>query len=260
MNNLSFGIGPLEADFWLVVFLMTRIGSAMIAAPIFGAMGVPSQVRLIAAGAVAVFVAAWTDVAAPPQLFSIEGLLAIAGEVVIGLTLGFVLQIVFAAPVLAAEVIAGAMGLSMAMTTDPQAGTQVTAFGQFFTIVLTLIFLALGGHLEWLELVVQSYNTFPPGQTWLGDERTMMIAGFASQMFQFAVLISLPITLVLLMVQVVTGILSRSAPSLNIFALGLPSGVLAGLGALIVASPLIYAEFETITRTGLDNVALVITP
>ena len=260
MNSIAFGIGPLEAEFWRVIFLMTRIGAAMIAAPIFGAMGVSGQVRLIAAGSIAVFVAAWTDVSAPAEVFSLTGLLAVAGEVVLGLTLGFVLQIAFAGPVLAAEVIGGAMGLSMAMTTDPQAGTQITAFGQFFTIVLTLIFLAMGGHLQWLQLVIESYSTFPPGAPWLGDDRTVMIAGFASQLFYFGLLIALPITLVLLMVQLLTGILSRSAPSLNLFALGLPSGVLAGLGALIVASPLIYAEFETVARTGLANVALVITP
>ncbi|OYX66881.1 MAG: flagellar biosynthetic protein FliR [Sphingomonadales bacterium 32-64-17] len=260
MSGLSFGIGPLEAEFWRVVFLMTRIGAAMLAAPIFGAMAVPAQVRVVAAGAIAVFVAAWTDVSPPAEIFSLAGALAVAGEVVLGLTLGFILQIAFAGPVLAAEVIGGAMGLSMAMTTDPQAGTQITAFGQFFTIVLTLIFLALGGHLQWLELVIQSYSSFPPGETWLGEDRAMVIASFGTQLFQFGLLISLPITLVLLMVQLLTGILSRSAPSLNLFALGLPSGVLAGLGALIVASPLIYAEFETIARTGLDNVALVITP
>jgi len=258
MNSLYFSIGPLEMEFWRVVFLMTRIGAAMATAPLFGAMGVPMQVRLILTGAVAVFVACWTSVAPPEQVFSLAGMLAVAGEVAIGAALGFAMQIAFAGPVLAAEVIGGAMGLSMAMTNDPQGGTPTTAFGQYFTIVLTLTFLAIGGHLQWLQLVVESYSSFPPGQTWLGAERGAIIGGFAMQMFQFALIIALPITMVLLFVQVLTGILSRSAPSLNLFALGLPAGVLAGLGALIIASPLIFAELETIAGVAIENAASVI--
>lgn len=258
MNALSFGIGPLEAEFWRVVFLMTRIGAALAVAPIFGARGVPAQVRVILTGALAVFVAAWSEVNPPADLFSLAGMLAVAGEVLIGLSLGFVLQLAFAGPVVAAEAIGGTMGLSMAMTSDPQGGAQITAFGQYFTIVLTLVFLGLGGHLQWIELLLESYRSFPPGDTWLGGERAAVIAGFGAQMFHFALVIALPITLVLLMVQVVTGILSRSAPALNLFALGLPAGVLAGLGALIIATPLIFAEFEVITEGSLDNVAQVL--
>lgn len=258
MNSLDFGFGPLEAEFWRVVFLMTRIGAAMAAAPIFSAMGVPMQVRVILTGAIAIFVAAWTDVAPPPDLFSMAGMLAVSGEVLIGLALGFALQVAFAGPVLAAEVIGGSMGLSMAMTTDPQGGGQSTAFGQYFTIVLTLIFLGIGGHLQWLQLVIESFAVFPPGDTWIGGDAGGRIAGFGTQMFAFALLIALPITLVLLLVQVLTGILSRSAPSLNLFALGLPAGVLAGLGALIIAAPLLFAQLEDVAGQGLENAESVL--
>ena len=253
MNSLNFSLGPLEAEFWRVVFLMTRIGAAMVAAPIFGAMGVPVQVRLIMTEAIAVFVAAWTDTAVPPDLFSLAGMLAVSGEVLIGLALGFALQVAFAGPVLAAEVIGGSMGLSMALTTDPNGGGQSTAFGQYFTILLTLIFLGIGGHLQWLALVIESFHAFPPGETWLGGELGAQIARFGAQIFAFALLIALPITLVLLLVQVLTGILSRSAPSLNLFALGLPAGVLAGLGALIIAAPLLFAQLENVAGQGLEN-------
>lgn len=118
----------------------------------------------------------------------------------------------------------------------------------------------MGGHLHWLALVVESYSVFPPGASWLGADRFAEIPAFASGMFQFALLISLPITLILLLVQVLTGILSRSAPSLNLFALGLPAGVLAGLGALIIASPLIFAQLEDIAHIAVHNAERVIGP
>ena len=163
MIALDFGLGAIEQEFWRVVFLMTRIGAALFAAPFFGAALVPVTVRVSAAWALAIFVAAWLpQVTAPPALFSVAGLLAVAGEVMIGLALGFVLQIAFAAPVMAAELIGGGMGMSMAISADPASGGQTTAFGQYFTIVLTLIFLAIGAHLHWIALLVESCDSFRP--------------------------------------------------------------------------------------------------
>ncbi len=239
MIALNFGFGALEAEFWRLVFAMTRIGAAMLAAPLFGGGNVPPQLRVILAGALAVLICVWTPLQAPPALLSAQGILMVLGEVLVGVSMGFVLQLSFAAPVIAAEVIGGAMGMAMATTVDPNSGTQSPALGQYFGVVLTVIFLALGGHLQWMALLVESYRAFPPGETWLGAERIAMIAGFGSTMFTTAVIIALPVTLVLLIVQVVTGVLSRSAPALNLFALGLPAGVLAGIAALIISAPLL---------------------
>ena len=259
MIGLDFGFGALEQDFWRVVFLMTRIGAAMMAAPFFGAASIPATVRVCVTGAVAIFVAAWMPaIAAPAALFSLAGLLAVMGEVVVGLALGFVLQIAFAAPTIAAELIGGGMGMSMAVSADPGSGGQTTAFGQFFTIVLILIFLAMGAHLHWIGLVVESYDAFPPGQTWLGADRFAAIASFAGTMFETAVRIALPVTLVLLLVQILTGVLSRSAPSLNLFALGLPAGVLAGITALILAAPVIYDQLAGVVILSLEQVEAVV--
>ncbi|MFN5903920.1 MAG: flagellar biosynthetic protein FliR, partial [Novosphingobium sp.] len=174
--------------------------------------------------------------------------------VLIGLALGFVLQLCFAAPVLAAEQIGGAMGLSLATAVDPVSGAQSPALGQYFTVLLTLIFLGLGGHLQFLNLVVESYRAFPPGTAWFGPDRIELVVAFGSDMFVAALAIALPVTLVLLLVQLLTGVISRSAPSLNLFALGLPLGVLAGLAALILAVPLLIEQFGDLSAQGLEQV------
>ena len=251
MNALDFGFGGIEAEFWRLVFAMTRIGAAMLAAPFFGAGSVPMQLRVIAAAAVAVMVCGWTSLATPPDLFSAQGMVTIAGELLVGLSLGFVLQVCFAAPTVAAEVIGGTMGMSMASAVDPGSGAQSPALGQYFAVVLTLVFFGIGGHLQWISLLIESYRVFPPGRTWLGAARMGEIAGFAALMFATAVAIALPVTLILLLVQVVTGVLSRSAPSLNLFALGLPAGVLAGLAALIVSAPLVSDQMLDLTNSAI---------
>lgn len=250
MNTLTFGLGGIEAEFWRLLFAMTRIGAAMLAAPLFGAASVPAQVRVIASGAVAVLVCAWTPLQPPPAMFSLDGMVIIAGEVLVGLTLGFMLQIAFAAPVLAAEVIGGSMGMSMAASVDPNSGVQSPTLGQYFTVLITLLFLALGAHLHWIALLVKSYEAFPPGETWLGAARMGEAASFAATMFATAVGIALPVSLVLLLVQMITGVLSRSAPALNLFALGLPAGVLAGIAALIISAPILTDQLiELIAAT-----------
>lgn len=238
MIALSFGLGSLEAEFWRWLFIMTRIAAALFAAPFFGASGVPPQARVIVTGAIGVLVCNWTGVQAPPALFSLAGLLAVAGEVLVGVSLGFVLQLSFAAPTIAAEVIGAGMGMSIASAADPQTGAHSPALGQYYGIVLTLVFLGLGGHLLFVDLVIKSYTAFPPGHTWLGAERLGMISGFGTQMFITAVAIAFPVTLILLLVQFAAGVVSRAAPSLNLFSLGLPAGVLAGLAALIISAPL----------------------
>jgi flagellar biosynthetic protein FliR len=258
--QLSFGFGAVEAEFWRLLFVMTRIGAAMVAAPFFGAGSVPPQVRVIASGAVAVLVCAWMPVAVPPALFSLAGLITVLGEVLIGLSLGFVLQLAFAAPVLAAEVIGGTMGMSMAVAVDPNSGAQSPTLGQYFTVMVTLVFLALGGHLQWLALVVESYRAFPPGEAWLGAGRMATVAGFAATMFATAVAMALPVTLVLLIVQAVTGVLGRSAPSLNLFALGLPAGVMAGLVALIASVPVLTDQMVDLSASAIAQSRAVLAP
>lgn len=258
MIALDFGFGAVEAELWKLVFLMTRIGAALLAAPFFSAAAVPVQLRVAITGAIAVLVSAWIPVSVPPALFSLAGLMAMFAEVLVGLALGFVLQLSFAAPVLAAEQIGGAMGMSIASSADPVNGTHSPILGQYFTVMLTLVFLGLGAHLTWLRLVVESYAVFPPGNAWLGPDQLERIVGFAAEMFVAAVAIALPVTLVLLLVQIASGVLSRSAPALNLFALGLPAGILAGLAALIAVAPLYADQFATLSEESVQQAGAVL--
>jgi flagellar biosynthetic protein FliR len=259
MLGLNFGFGDLEVEFWRWAFLMTRIGAALVAAPFFGTGNVPPQVRVIMAGAIALLVANSTKVAAPADLMSMSGYLAIIGEVAIGTMLGFVLQLSFATPAIAAELIGGGMGLSLAATVDPNSGARSPILGQYFAVVLTLIFLGLGAHLQWLALVVKSYEAFPPGHV-LGSAvmsapRLGVVLSFASTMFATAVMMALPVTLTLLLVQILAGLLSRSAPALNLFSLGLPAGIVAGLAALLATAPMISDRMTELSATAIEQVS-----
>ena len=255
MNGFTFGYGAVESELWKLVFVMMRVGAALMAAPFFSAAAVPVQLRVAISGAIAVLVCVWVPVQVPPALMSLPGLLIVFNEALIGLTLGFVLQLSFAAPVLAAEQIGGAMGMSIASAVDPVSGTHSPVLGQYFTVLLTIVFLGLGAHLTWLRLVVESYRLLPPGSGWLGTATLQQVAALGSQMFLAGLVIALPVTLLLLLVQLAAGVLSRSAPSLNLFALGLPAGVLAGLAALIAAAPLTADQFSLLSEEAIETSA-----
>jgi len=258
MIGLDFGFGALEGEFWRFLFVMTRIGAALFAAPLFGSAAVSLQVRVIVTGAIAVFVCAWTPVSAPPAMLTLAGLVILAGEVVIGLALGFVMQLAFAAPVIGAEMIGAGMGMAIAASADPINGAHSAMFGQYFSVVLTLLFFGIGADLDWISLLVESYRTFPPGAPWMTPGRLHMIDVFGADMFLAGLSIALPVVVLLLVVHIVTGVIGRSAPALNLFALGLPAGVLAGIAALIASAPLIGERLAEAAHTAVAQSAALL--
>lgn len=257
--NLTGDLPNIEAQLWLVLLLSVRSAAALLAAPILGGISVPVQLRVLLGLAIG-FLLSGTGVGGElPQMLSLGAGIALVHEVVIGIALGFVLQIAFAIPLIAAEQISGTMGLAIATSIDPSSGSQSGALGSYFSLTMMLLFFSLGAHLAWLDLVVQSYRVLPLGGAGLAPDNAREIVLFASRAFATAAAIALPVVLVLLLVQLLTGVLSRSAPSLNLFALGLPAGVLAGLAALIIVLPVLFEQFEEVIATGLEQTAEVAT-
>ncbi len=248
---LGLGLPTVEPALWTLLFVMVRVSAAFVAAPVFGAMQVPVQVRVLLAGAIAVLAMQSRGIEPPLSVFSLTTFLMVAQEALVGLALGFVVQIAFAAPLIAGEAISGAMGLSFASAVDPQNGAGTPAVGQFMSVVMTLLFLALDGHLILTDLVCRSYDALPPGDAWLGPDRLKAIAMFGSYAFLAGLLLALPVGFTLLSLNLIVGMLSRSAPALNLFAVGLPASLVAGLVALAIAFPAMGDFMGVIVRESL---------
>ena len=249
---LGFGLS-IEPQLWALLFAMVRIGAAFVAAPVFSAVSVPLPARIALSGAIGVLVVNTAHIQPPEQVFSIYTFVAVGAEALIGLALGFVLQIAFAAPLIASEVIGMGMGLGFAAAVDPQNGHATPALGQFLSILLTLLFLALDGHLVLVDLVMRSYEAMPPG-TWIAPERLLGIAMFGGYAFLAGLLLALPVGFILLCMNVVVGMLSRAAPALNLFAVGLPASLAMGVVAILLALPAMGDYLQVIIREGLAMV------
>lgn len=247
---LGFGLS-IEPQAWAILFLMIRIGAAFITAPVFGAVSVPLPVRISLAGAIAFLVNSVHPVVPPPVIFSVPTIMSVAAEAIVGLALGLILQVAFTAPLVASELIGGSMGINFASTIDPLNGRSTQALGQFFTVMLTLLFLSVDGHLVLVETIVKSYEALPPGQAWMAPAQFRAIALFGSYAFLAGLLLALPVGFLLLCLNLVVGMMSRAAPSLNLFSVGLPAALGVGVIAIAVAFPAMGDYMLVIIREAL---------
>ncbi|VXC74278.1 flagellar biosynthetic protein FliR [Sphingomonas sp. 8AM] len=247
---LGFGLS-IEPQLWALIFVMIRVGAAFIAAPVFGNVSVPLPVRITLSGAVGVLVIGTTSIQPPPTIFALATFVAIAAEALVGLAMGFIVQIAFAAPLVAGEIIGGSMGIGFANMIDPNSGRSSPAVGQFLSILLTLLFLSLDGHLVLVDMVVKSYTALPPGAAWLAAGQMRDIALFGGYAFMAGLLLALPVGFLLLCLNLVMGMVSRSAPSLNLFSIGLPASLAVGVISLAIALPAMGDYMQVIVREGL---------
>lgn len=242
-----------EAFLAAFLFAMIRPGAAFIVAPVFSAIGLPVQVRILAAGAVAV-VTLELQPYTPPPLLGLDGIVACAGEALIGAGLGFVLQLSLAGALMAGEQISASAGLGFAAFADPQSGAASPVVGQVLAMIATLLFVSADGHLALIEALVRSHRALPPG-SWPEAGRLGEIAQFGAYVFLTGFLIALPVGVALFAVNLSLGILTRAAPQMNIFAVGLPVSVTAAMVMLALSFPAIVELLEGAIGTGLARLA-----
>lgn len=246
--------GNIEQQLLLWMLAMIRPGAAFIAAPVFGAPSVPVPVRLIIALGVGIPAAAASGLAIPTDgIVSVTGFLFIAGEIVAGLALGFAVQIGFAAALLAGEVISNTMGLGFAAMADPVSGQMSPAIGQLLSMLATFLFLAVDGHLALAAIIVESFRALPPGGARLSSGAIGGIITFGGLVFSAGLSIALPVGFAMVLVQIIMGVIARSTPTLNLFAVGLPATLLAGIILLGWSTPNIAAGIIHALEAGIDQ-------
>jgi len=248
-------ISSLQLNAWVTAFLwpFMRIGAMLVAAPVFGARMLPVRVRLALALVLALMMAPMVsqDVTGVDPL-SVQGLLISAQQILVGLAMGFTLQMVFAAIVIGAQSIAMSMGLGFATAVDPQNGVQVPVVAQYYLTLATLIFLALNGHLLIVQLLIDSFQTLPVGTTGLTNSGLWELVGWGGRMFAGAVMIALTGIAALLLINLAFGVMSRAAPQLNIFGVGFPVMMGTGFIVIMVSLPGLTPHVSSLTQDAFE--------
>ena len=230
-----------------------RISAMLMAIPVVGTRLVSVRIRIAMAVAITLFtMPLLTDPMPAVDPLSVAGLMVSINQVLIGLAMGFILQMVLAALTIAGEGIAMTMGLGFASMIDPANGVNVPVLSQFFLIMGTLLFLVLGGHLMIIQLVISSFQTLPIGGTGIEKESFWIIVSFASQMFIGAAWIALPAISSILVITLAMGIMTRAAPQLNIFSVGFPVTMLMGFIIVYLVMPGLLPRFSQLLLLGMQ--------
>ena len=235
--------------FYAFMWPMLRISALLLAAPVFSLSALTVRIRVLLALALSVMVYplfTWPDI----DPLSPAGLLEICNQLLIGGFMGLALQIVTAAVIVAGQTISNSMGLSMASLIDPNLG-NVPVIAQFLLILSTLIFVSLGGHAMLLALILESFATLPVGSSLFGPQAYAQLVSWSSMIFLGALLTALPVMVTLLFISIGLGVVTRAAPSLNIFSVGLPATIVVGFVVLLLSLANIGSRIQWLWLQGL---------
>jgi len=243
-------IEHMEAFIWPFV----RIGAFVMAMPVIGGSFVPTTVRLLLALALTLVIAPILPTAPATEFLSAAGLVMAIQEIAIGVAMGFLVQLVFDAIALGGQVIAMSMGLGFAVFLDRARGVNVPVLGQLFLMLGMLIFLSLDGHLALIRLIADSFSLLPMAS---GGLSRLAIAGlleWSGQLFVVALKIALPAVTALLVVNLSFGVMSRAAPTLNLFAVGFPVAMLLGFVVVFLSMGSLQENVSLFLAQALDFV------
>lgn len=254
-----FSVTSTQIDAWLGLFFwpFLRILALFIADPFFGHRSLPRRVRVGFAVILALVVA---PVLPPFPAVPLDSGLAwvmAAQQLMIGAILGFGMRLALAAVDMAGNQMSLGMGFSFATFFDPQNGASTPVISQFLTIFALLVFLAINGHLMVISALVESFRILPIG-TGMAPGGFRALAAMGGQVFLVGMVLALPVIAAVLIVNVAMGILTRAAPQLNIFAVGFPLMIVAGLFVLLTALPNLAPPIAKLWEEGvLDGLRLM---
>ncbi|ACL72418.1 flagellar biosynthetic protein FliR [Thioalkalivibrio sulfidiphilus] len=254
---MNFTTAEITAWIGSLLWPFLRISAMLLAAPLYGAGTVTVRVRLAIAFILALVVAPLIPLPPAVEPLSLAGLVVSVQQILIGLTIGFVLQMVFAALTQAGEAIALSMGLGFASMVDPQSGVQVPVVSSYFVIMSTLLFLALNGHVALIELTLLSFQALPVGVEGVTREGLWALVSWGSTMFLYALLVALPAVASMLLVNLSMGVITRAAPQLNIFAVGFPMMIMLGFILLLLTTPVLLPKFTELLASGFDLMGIL---
>ena len=204
---------PSQADVFLFALVLCRIGGLFAALPLFGGRRLPSQIKIVAILAITLVCFPILKISPPPipaDAFSL-GLLVIC-EMLIGLTLAFITQIIFAAVEFSGQIIGLQMGFSISSVIDPSMGNQMQIMSVMQSLLATLFFLSLNIHHVFIRAIVDSFTVIPLGGWKMSASLIHFLVIAASDVFILGIRLAAPVMVALLLTSVVLGIMARAFP------------------------------------------------
>lgn len=228
----------LDLTPFLVGFLVfARVGAMFMALPITGNAGVPRTTRLaVALPLAAVLVPTVAGAALPATLPHL--VVAVAGEVILGVSMGFVLAMLSGAVSMASEIISNKIGLTMASMMDPMTGAHGSTLGALAQLLATGVFFSLDLHLDCVRALADSLRELPPGRVVAPFAGANVLFEVSSSVIVLGVQLAGPLIFFALLLNLAMMVLGKMAPGLQLFfSIGMSFTILAGVVLLGAALP-----------------------
>ncbi|MZP30548.1 flagellar type III secretion system protein FliR [Heliobacterium undosum] len=227
----------------VLLLMMTRVAGIMVLAPVFNFPGFNNLAKIGLSFMIALILFLAMPASAlpvPPQdLFSYA--LVVAQEVLLGLAIGFIMQLVFAAILTAGQLIDIQLGFGIVNIIDPLWGAQVPMTGVFLQILALLIFVIFDGHLLLIQVLADSFRILPaagsPFSLALAGSITDFIVRLVSGVLLIGVQLAMPIIGIILINDIALGLVSRTVPQMNLFVIGIPLKIIVGVTFLWITLP-----------------------
>ncbi len=219
---------------WVTGLLLplTRILGFIAIAPLFSHAAIPQRIKLSIGILLALIIVPTVPDMPKIDLFSLQGFLLLAQQMMIGVAMGLMVRVIFAAIDMAGQICGMTMGLGFATFFDPQSQGNTAVISQFFGLLAILVFLSLNGHLIMISALAESFHSFPITTTPTAVDG-MKIAMWGGKIFSAGLQLALPVVAALLITNMALGILTRTAPQLNLFGIGFP--ITIGIGFVVIA-------------------------
>ncbi|WP_255987774.1 flagellar biosynthetic protein FliR [Chitinolyticbacter albus] len=250
-------ITQAQIDLWLALLWwpFLRVLGFMLADPFYSSRSISMQVRVPLCLLLTVLISPLLP--APPAfaVVSPQGVLIAVNQLVIGLAIGFAVRLVFTTVEMAGNIAGLQMGMGFAMFYDPQTSANTPVVGQLFSLLNILVFLALGGHLVMLKVLVESFGQVPIVADPLGAAGFRLLAEQGGMIFRMGVLLALPVIGSLLITNLAIGVMTRAAPQLNVFAVGFPLMLAIGVATVSIMLPFLPPHIESLIAGLVERVA-----
>jgi len=237
---------------WVVTILipLVRILGFVAIAPFFGNQAISMPIKVAMGVLLAMMIAPAAPAMPTVDLLSLRGILIIAEQMIIGLAIGLMMQIIFSAIEMAGQISGMTMGFGFATNYDPQSAGSTIVIIQFMCILALLVFLSMNGHLIMISALLESFYAFPvTAEPRMIDGMTIAIWG--AKLFSISLQLSLPIVATLLITNLALGILTKSSPQLNIFGIGFPITLCVGFLVIMLMLPTMAAPYQYILEQGM---------
>ena len=237
----------LSVEFILSTFLIfVRVAAVLATAPFFNSAAFPKQVKLFLAITLTITlypIVPLYGASIPIDATILDVVMAISKEMIVGIAMGLVGQMIFAGVRLGGELMSVNIGLSFASVVDPMNQGQNGIVSQLFTFIGILIFLGIGGEAIYIRAMAESFEIVPMGQA-QPIHATRTFVDIAMYLFIVGIQLASPFIIVLFLLDVSLAIFAKVMPQANIFFISLPLKVGIGFILMLLVLPYTPAAFE----------------